>query len=249
MWDNPALPGASGGRRAQMAANYPGRELEAMSFAANYHRWIVGEVAPFLGRRVAEVGAGIGSVSALLLEQPIERLEAYEPSANMFPQLAARLAGEPRARPVNAFFGAEAPSQPFDSVAYINVLEHIGDDRGELGRAFAAIRPGGHLLVFVPALAWLYSDFDRRIGHARRYSRAGLVELARTAGFEVLRARYFDLAGVLPWYVNFVLLRRGLGAGGVALYDRLVVPPMRRLEGWVAPPFGKNLLLVARRPG
>lgn len=232
-----------------MAANYPGRELEAMSFAVNYHHWIVGELAPFLGRRVAEVGAGIGSVSLLLLEQPIERLEAYEPSANMFPQLAARLAAEPRARAVNAFFGAEPPAQGFDSVAYINVLEHIEDDRGELARAFAAIRPGGHLLVFVPALAWLYSDFDRRIGHARRYSRAGLREVARAAGFEVTLAKYFDVAGVLPWFVNFVLLRRSLGAGGVALYDRVVVPPMRRIEGWIAPPLGKNLLMVARKPG
>jgi SAM-dependent methyltransferase len=232
-----------------MAANYPGRELEAMSFAVNYHHWIVGELAPFLGRRVAEVGAGIGSVSSLLLQQPIERLEAYEPSANMFPRLAARLAGEPRASAVNAFFGAEPPARPFDSVAYINVLEHIEDDRGELGRAFAALRPGGHVLVFVPALAWLYSDFDRRIGHARRYSREGLRQVARAAGFEVTLAKYFDVAGVLPWFVNFVLLRRGLGAGGVALYDRLVVPPMRRIEGWVAPPLGKNLLMVARKPG
>lgn len=231
-----------------MAANYPGRELEAMSFAVNYHQWIVGELAPYLGRRVAEVGAGIGSVSALLLKQPIERLEAFEPSANMFPQLAARLAGEARARAVNAFFGAQAPGEPYDSVAYINVLEHIEDDRGELARAFAALRPGGHLLVFVPALAWLYSDFDRRIGHARRYSRAGLRDAARAAGFEVVIAKYFDVAGVLPWYLNFVLLRRGLGAGGVALYDRLVVPPMRRIEGWIPPPLGKNLLMVARKP-
>lgn len=219
-----------------------------MAFAVNYHRWIVGELAPFLGRQVAEVGAGIGSVSSLLLEQPIERLEAYEPSDNMFPQLAARLAGEPRARAVNAFFGSEAPTQPFDSVAYINVLEHIEDDRGELARAFDAIRPGGHLLVFVPALGWLYSDFDRRIGHARRYSRAGLAQVARAAGFEVIRAKYFDLAGVLPWYLNCVLLGRGLGAGGVALYDRLAVPPMRRLEGWIPPPLGKNLLMVGRKP-
>jgi SAM-dependent methyltransferase len=231
-----------------MAENYPGRELEAMAFAVNYHRWIVDEIAPFLGRRVAEVGAGIGSVSALLLDQPIERLDAYEPSANMFAQLAARLAQEPRARAVNAFFGSGAAADAFDSVAYINVLEHIVDDRGELARAFERLRPGGHLLVFVPALGWLYSDFDRRIGHARRYSRRGLGDLARSAGFEVLRSKYFDLAGVVPWLVNFVLLRRGLGAGSVALYDRLVVPAMRRVEGLVAPPLGKNLLMVARRP-
>lgn len=226
-------------------ATYPGRELEAMSFAANYHRWIVDEIAPFLGRQVAEVGAGVGSVSRLLLAKPVERLAAYEPSGNLFPLLARELAGEPRAQPRNAFFGADAG--PFDSVLYINVLEHIADDRGELVTAHRSLRPGGHLVVFVPALAWLYSPFDRRIGHQRRYSRGELVGRAEAAGFNVLAARYFDIAGVLPWYVNFVLLKRDLGGAGVALYDRLVVPPMRILERVIRPPIGKNLLLIARR--
>lgn len=226
-------------------ATYPGRELEAMTFAANYHQWIVGELAPFLGKRVAEVGAGIGSVSRLLLERPLERLVAYEPSDNLFPQLARTLAGEPRADARQAFFGRDA--EAFDSVAYINVLEHIEDDAAELARARERLAPGGHLLVFVPALAWLYSDFDRRIGHARRYSRAGLSRVVRSAGFSIVKARYFDFAGVLPWYVNFVLLKRGLGGGSVSLYDRLVIPPMRIVERLVAPPLGKNLLLVARR--
>ena len=234
---------------AAAATHYPGKELEAMSFAANYHRWIVDEIAPFLGRSVAEVGAGIGSVSRMLLAKSIGHLDAYEPSSNMFPQLAAELAAEPRGRAINAFFGAAAETERFDAVAYINVLEHIEDDGAELRRAFTAIRPGGHLLVFVPALGWLFSEFDRQIGHYRRYRRAPLARLATDCGFSIVKCRYFDLAGVLPWYVNFVLLRRGLGGAGVSLYDRLVVPPMRRVESIVAPPLGKNLLLVARKPG
>ena len=226
-------------------ATYPGKELEAMSFAANYHRWIVDEFAPFLGRKVAEVGAGIGSVSRLLLEKPIERLVAYEPSENLFPELARNLKGEPRAEPRQAFFGHDG--QAFDSVAYINVLEHIADDAAELERARERLRPKGHLLVFVPALAWLYSPFDRQIGHERRYSRGELVARVEQAGLDVLKARYFDAAGVLAWYLNFVVLKRGLGGAGVSLYDRLVVPPARFVEGFISPPLGKNLLLVARR--
>ena len=231
---------------ADSPAQYPGKELEAMAFAANYHRWIVQELAPYLAGDVAEVGAGIGSVSALLLEQPIARLVAYEPSSNMYPALSAALRGQTRAEARNEFFGRRA-DESFDTVAYINVLEHIEDDAAELARARERIRPGGHLLVFVPALSWLMSAFDRGIGHYRRYSRGPLTALARGAGFEVVKARYFDVAGVLPWYVNFVLLKRGLGGAGVSLYDSLVVPPMRVVERIVAPPLGKNLLLVARR--
>jgi SAM-dependent methyltransferase len=229
------------------AAHYPGKELEAMSFASNYHRWIVDEIAPYLGETVAEVGAGIGSVSELLLEKPIAHLSAFEPSANMYPQLAERLRGEARAAPINAFFGAREAGKGFHSVAYINVLEHIEDDRAELAHARASLRPGGHLLVFVPALAWLYSDFDRRVGHFRRYSKPQLEAIVAQAGFDLVAARYFDVAGILPWYVNFVLLRRAMAAGSVSLYDRLVVPPMRRLESIAAPPWGKNVLLVARK--
>ena len=218
-----------------------------MSFASNYHRWIVDEIAPYLGETVAEVGAGIGSVSELLLEKPISRLVAFEPSANMYPHLAERLRGEARATPVNGFFGAGQAGEGFHSVAYINVLEHIEDDRAQLGHARACLRTGGHLLVFVPALAWLYSEFDRRVGHFRRYAKPQLESIVTQSGFELVRSRYFDLAGIAPWYVNFVLLRRSMGGSSVSLYDRVVVPPMRLLESIVRPPLGKNILLIARR--
>jgi SAM-dependent methyltransferase len=229
------------------AEHYPGKELEAMSSADHYRRWIVETFDPYLGRNVAEVGAGIGSITRILLERPLLRLVSFEPSTNMYPMLAEAVKGEPRATARNTLFGPEQAGEAFDSVAYINVLEHVEHERAELDAAFAALRPGGHLLVFVPALAWLYSNFDRDVGHFRRYSREGLERVVLHAGFEVVESRYFDLAGVLPWYLYFTLLGRGMGRGSVSLYDRVVVPPMRRVERLVRPPIGKNVVLVARR--
>lgn len=227
--------------------HYPGKELEAMGCAEHYRRWIVDSFDRYLGRSVAEVGAGIGSITRILLERPLDRLVAFEPSNNMFPLLAAAVADEGRARAVNGLFGAAQAGMDFDSVAYINVLEHVEHEREELAAARAALRAGGHLLMFVPALQWLYSDFDREVGHFRRYTLRGLESLVAQEGFEVVEAHYFDIAGVLPWYLHFTLLGRGMGRGSVAIYDRLVVPPMRRLESLVRPPIGKNVLLVARR--
>jgi len=229
------------------AEHYPGKELEVMGAAEHYQRWIVDAFTPYLGQRIAEVGAGIGSLSRLLLARPLERLVAFEPSDNMFPHLQQALAGDARAQAVHGLFGADQAGADYDSVAYINVLEHVERERSELDAARAALRPGGHLLVFVPALAWLYSDFDREVGHYRRYTRDGLERVVQHAGFEVVRSRYFDIAGVIPWYVYFTLMGRGMGRGSVSLYDRLVVPPMRRVESWITPPIGKNVLLVARR--
>ncbi len=227
--------------------HYPGREMETMSIAVNYHRWIVDEFERYLGGRVAEVGAGSGSVTRILLRKPIESLVAFEPSRNMYPLLEASLRGDGRAKAVNDVFAPGGAGEAFDSIVYINVLEHIEDDRAELACARAALRPGGHVLLFVPALSWLYSDLDRRIGHFRRYSKKGLCRLVEDAGFALARARYFDLAGVIPWYVNFVLLRRSLEIGSVSHYDRLAVPLVRLMERAVAPPVGKNVLVVGRK--
>lgn len=224
---------------------YFGKDLEAMSFAQNYHRWIVSEFRPFLGRRVAEVGAGVGNVSSLLLQAGPESLTSYEPSANMFPMLQKALAVDPRACAVNDFFGRGDGT--FDSVVYINVLEHIEDDAAELAAAQRALAPGGCVLVFVPALPWLYSNLDRQVGHFRRYLRKDLATLVEASGFTIEKLRYFDMAGILPWYIHYVLLGNTIGPGSVSAYDRLVVPVMRVVERFVTPPIGKNLLLVARK--
>jgi SAM-dependent methyltransferase len=231
----------------RIGRHYPGRDLEAMSFALNYHRWIVAQFAPYLGDTIAEVGAGSGSVSKLLLQQNVKQLFAFEPSDNLFPFLANELKQETRANAVNDFFHPRHGKQRFDAVAYINVLEHIDDDRSELANAFEALRANGHVLLFVPALAWLYSEHDKEIGHVRRYTKSGLGSLVQQAGFTIVKARYFDVVGILPWYVNFVLLRNSIGGRSVALYDKIVVPLMRRIETAIPPPIGKNVLLVGRK--
>jgi SAM-dependent methyltransferase len=228
---------------------YEGRDLEAMSFARNYHRWIADELAPYLGRAAAEVGAGAGSFSELLLARGVERLVAVEPSAQMYPLLERRLAADPRVETRRAVFAevAEGLTGSLDSAVYVNVLEHVEDDAGELALAHRALRPGGHVCVFVPALRWLYSRFDASIGHHRRYHRGPLRALLEGAGFEVVRLRWFDLGGVLPWLVAFRLLRRTLSGGQVGFYDRLAVPLLRAVESRVPPPIGKNLLAVGRK--
>jgi len=226
---------------------YFGKDLEAMSFAKNYHRWILAEFREYLGHSVAEVGAGVGSFSNLLLETDIDSLKAFEPSRNMYSLLQSALEPETRAKAINDFFGTTGAADQFDSILYVNVLEHIEDDAAEVARARQALSPSGHLLIFVPALPWLYSNLDRQVGHFRRYTKHGLLELVRQSGLQVVKSRYFDIAGILPWYVNFVLLKNSISAGSVSLYDRVVVPIMRTVEKVAPPPIGKNLLLVARK--
>jgi SAM-dependent methyltransferase len=224
-----------------------------MAEAENYHRWILDAFAPHLGPRVVEVGAGTGSFSALLAGRGPRALTLVEPSARMYAGLTARTWPEGvEVRLHNAFFPQvadriAADGRP-DAIIYINVLEHVEDDVGELRCARDALAPGGRLLIFVPALMALYSRFDAMLGHHRRYTRAGLAATCAAAGLTVVESRYLDLLGVLPWWAKYRLLRsRGMSPGSVRLYDRLGVPLTRAIEGAVRPPVGKNVLLVARR--
>ncbi len=226
---------------------YIGKELEAMSFAANYHGWIVDEISPHLGETVAEIGAGIGSVSKMLLTKSIKKLYAFEPSSNMYPFLLEELSNDKRAQAVNGYLKAENSPVAFDSIVYINVLEHIEDDGAELKNSLELLKSGGKLLLFVPALEWLYSEFDRNVGHHRRYTKRRLKTLVEESGFRIVRLRYFDFVGILPWFVNFVLLENTMNKTGVTLFDNYVVPVVRRLESIANPPVGKNLLLVAQK--
>ena len=236
------------------AVVYAGKDLEAMSFAVNYHRWILQEFRPFLGKHIVEVGAGTGSFSELILEIEPETLSLVEPSG-MYSQLVSTLPkNDPRTRVdfYNATFRAKAAAltekQRPDSIIYVNVLEHIEDDEGELAAIYESLDAGGRCFLFVPALKALYGDFDRKLGHFRRYTKEELEQKTTAAGFQILRSRYFDVAGVLPWFVTYRLLGSvDINPGAVNLYDKVVVPIFKRIESLVPFPAGKNILLIAEK--
>ena len=220
-----------------------------MSFATNYHHWILDEITPYLSGNIAEVGAGCGNFSDFLLTTGIQQLYAFEPSNNMFPILEQHFRDNPTVSTCHAYFGDRVAefSEAFDTVLYINVLEHIEKDVEELSHAYQTIKPGGNLLIFVPALEFLFGENDRQVGHFRRYHKKELVERVSSAGFDIVKANYFDLAGILPWYIAFVLLKQTATDGNVSLYDNWVVPIVRRVEHFITPPIGKNLLLVGKK--
>jgi SAM-dependent methyltransferase len=228
---------------------YTGRELEVMSFAQNYYQWIIDEFQPFIGENVAEVGAGTGNFSKLILKNNVKNLVVCEPSKNMYPLLCKRLDGEQRTQTFQSYFKEFAGKfqHQFDTIFYINVLEHIKEEYQELAFARATLKNDGYICIFVPALTWLYSNFDASIGHFRRYNKSQLMKLMNDTGFEVVRLLYLDFVGIIPWYILFVLLRKEPHGKLVSQYDKIVVPIMRTIGSLFNIPIGKNLLLVGRK--
>lgn len=230
-------------------SRYEGKDIEAMASAPNYYRWIAHIFAPFIKGSVLEVGAGSGTFSELLAERPITELVAVEPSKEMYPILAERFRNSESVVCRQAFFPdiCEQYREHFDTAVYINVLEHIADDRAELEHVHSALKDGGVVCIFVPALSWLFSESDRSVGHYRRYHKEPLRKLLEETGFDVVSIRYFDVVGVLPWLLFMKLMKKKVTGNSVAVYDSVVVPMMRRVEAFIPPPLGKNLIVIARK--
>ena len=227
-------------------------ELLQLSDANRFFRWIVDTFGAAIGPRTLEVGAGLGTVSRMMVERhPDISVLALEPAANVFPGLAATAAAHPGVTARQCTSGellAEGHQAEFDSIVYVNVMEHIEDDIGEMRIAHQLLAPGGHLCVFVPAMPGLYSRIDHKSGHFRRYTKDTLRKKVAAAGYEIETVEYFDVASVLPyWLVYRVLGVENLSGSQNSLYDNVLVPVSQLVQKILRhPPFGKNLILVAR---
>ena len=228
-------------------------DLERLGSAHHFFDWVLDEFDAYLGGKMLEVGAGAGNITRKLADRyPSCRLVALEPAGNVVEPLAAYAALSDRVtvhqETLSDYIGRGESG--FDAVLYLNVLEHVEDDARELRLAAEVLRPGGSLLVFGPALEALYSDLDYKAGHYRRYALPQLCRLTEAAGLVVERARYFDILGVVPYYLVYKLLRQTDISGSTMWgYDRVVVPVSRALQRALGrPPLGKNVLLVATKP-
>jgi SAM-dependent methyltransferase len=223
--------------------------LDNLSGADNYVAWIFEQVQPHLGDAVLEVGAGHGTFTEILSARGA-RVVATDVSRRCADVLRERFAGDERVTVVHGGADAVAGQPPFDSAVLINVLEHIRDDDGALRDLAALLRPGGRLILWVPAFQLLYSDFDRKIGHYRRYRKGELKAQLTRAGYQVAEIRYVNSVGALAWLVVARLMHRApTGGRSVKIYDSYFVPVLKRLEGRRGAPFGQSVFAVATWPG
>lgn len=224
---------------------YQGTELALFATAVNWRSYWTSLVDPYLCGEVLEVGAGLGSVTKRLHARACV-WHAMEPDPHMAASISDWVVGD-HADNVKVHCGtlADLPATPaFDVVLYADVLEHIQEDAQELASAIARLRAGGHLVVLVPAHQALFSPFDARIGHFRRYSLASIRAIAPVGGREVF-AGYLDAIGLAASVTNRFVLRSGEPTPKqVGLWDRLMVPMSRRVDPLIRHRLGKSVMVV-----
>ena len=220
---------------------FPSEVLEDMGEMPNYNDWIVGQFASLLGGRAVEIGAGLGSISERL-RPLVTHLDLVEPTPVLADSLRSKFAGDDNCTVVQqSLENWMETSRPdcYDSVVMVNVLEHIEDDRAAAKGLYGKIKPGGRLLIFVPALPFLYSELDRIYGHYRRYRRTELRDCVENAGFRIEKLRHFDITGVFPWWLlNTVMGKTSFHQPSLTVYDRFLVPPTKLIEIDFAPAAG-----------
>jgi 2-polyprenyl-3-methyl-5-hydroxy-6-metoxy-1,4-benzoquinol methylase len=223
-----------------------------MAHLAPYYRWVLELAEGRLGARVLDAGCGIGNFVEVLRGVADEVLAVDLNPANLA-VLRRRFAGVSGVEVLQADLDLqrdELAARAVDSIVCLDVLEHIEDDRRLLASFHDIVRPGGVLFVKVPAVPWLYGSIDIASDHHRRYSRRELVGKAREAGWNVRKARYMNLAGVLPYFLKSRVLKKQAALSNtysprqielIARSMRLV----RLLDRVSGPPLGQSLVLLA----
>jgi SAM-dependent methyltransferase len=230
--------------------SYPGSELPLFAQARNWKSYIKFEVGPYLIGDVLEVGAGIGGTTIALNDGSARQWLCLEPDPNQAKHL--RLLLPRNSGPVPALIvgslAALAQKPTFDCILYIDVLEHIEDDCLQIQTAAQLVRPGGHIVVLSPAHEWLFSEFDKNIGHRRRYNKRTLGKLMPPKWKEI-KLKYLDSIGVFLSLGNVMALRQSLPTSSqLELWDRICVPLSRAFDRVLLGTFGKSLLAVWQNP-
>jgi glycosyltransferase involved in cell wall biosynthesis len=210
--------------------------LDAFANAPNFNRWMADTIQPYVGKRVLEIGAGMGNLTRLLVAGR-KRYVATDIDLEHLERLRSRLSQRPNLETAELNsadpHGHEAFRGQMDTVVCLNVLEHIEDDLGALRNIRSMLEDGGRAVILVPAGQNIYNCLDEELGHFRRYSEEQLRQRMTDAGFEVETVLRFNRASRPGWWFNGkVLKRRTISRIQLKNFDRLVWL-LRRIDSYL----------------
>ncbi len=238
-------------RHSQTQEQYAADDLETMQAARRYSAHLFNLFRDHIGKRVLEVGSGIGTMTRPLADAA-DLVVGLEPNPNCLTRLQAAMQGHPRftlhACHLEECDRAELTGHRFDTVVCVNVLEHIEDDAAALRTFRDVLSPKGHVLIFVPAVQAAYGPLDAELGHHRRYSKPTLAKAFGDAGLDLLTLRYTNPIGLAGWMYNAHISKSTAHSlTQVKLFETLVAPWALPLERLITPPIGLSLIAVGQR--
>ena len=224
---------------------YIGQELTIFAHAKNWKKYYASIIRPYFGKRIVEVGAGLGATTQALCDGSQQEWVCLEPDPALRSEID-RMIGQkqlPACCTTRSGFVSDIPSnETFDTLIYIDVLEHIEDDRKELEEASARLVPGGRLIVLSPAFNYLYSPFDKSIGHFRRYDKK-MFQALTPPGCKLERLMYLDSVGAATSLVNKTILSQSMPTvNQIIVWDRWIIPVAKWVDWLIGYSIGRSLV-------
>ena len=230
--------------------HYAGSELDLFSEAKRWKAYWASVLGPYVGTCVLDVGAGIGATALNLRRASYKRWLGLEPDLSLANRIREAVARKELPSYIETRAGTSASletGESFDTILYIDVLEHIENDRAELATVARHLTPSGRIIVLSPAHQGLYSPFDRQIGHYRRYDRKTLMGL-RPEGTSVVMSRYLDSVGMLASLANRMLLKSSMPTKAqISVWDSFMVPASQVVDRLLLGTVGKTIVCVYER--
>ena len=226
--------------------SYIGSELELFREAHNWKAYYSHFLKRYLGNEVLEVGAGIGATTESLC-QGQKRWVCLEPDPVLLNTLKSSITQGSLPQCCEGKLGTLSDlnyKEKFASIIYIDVLEHIKDDKFETRLAASHLKNGGFLVVLAPAHQWLFTPFDESIGHYRRYNKS-ILSAVIPENLKCVKLIYLDCVGLIASLGNrFVLKSKMPTRKQILLWDKAMVPLSKKIDPILQYSLGKSILGV-----
>lgn len=230
--------------------------LDAIAEAHRFNRWMYETIKPWCKGDILEVGSGIGNISNCFLEDGFtislsdlrqNYLDHLHESFHQHPGLKATHHLDLVHPDFNQAYASLLGS--FDTVFALNVVEHIQDDVLAMSNIKALLKPGGNVVILVPAYQSLYNRFDKELEHYRRYTKSSLSEVFQKAGFKILHKQHFNAMGIPGWYVSGKLQGNKTIPKGQMKFYNIMVPVFRIVDSILFCSVGLSVVMIGRKEG
>jgi phospholipid N-methyltransferase len=225
---------------------YEGWELHNFDNAINFRKYQFRLLNKYISGNVAEIGPGNGS----LLEKYMKissKIDLFEPSKKIFLNLKKKFSNKKKVKVINSKF--KEKKNFYDCIIYLDVIEHIKNDKLEILKALNSLKKNGFLLINVPAFQFLYSQFDKDVGHFRRYNKKDFLKLLSKMKYSTVKMIYYDSLGLILYFISKIFLGSNYKkkfSNKVKLWDKLI-PISFLIDILILSYFGKSLMVIIKK--
>ncbi len=222
---------------------YDGFELDHFDSATNFRFYQLSIIKKYLKDSFLEVGAGKGGLASVY-KKLLKNITLIEPDKKLFKILKNKFKEK---KIIIEKKSIKNIKKKFNTIIYFDVLEHIENDLLEVKSAAKKLKLGGHLIFSVPAYQIFYSDFDKSVGHFKRYNKNDFIQISKKSGLKIEKLIYYDSIGFLFLSINKIFSLKSTNLKFKISLWNLLIPISKIIDFITLNNFGKSILCVYKK--